>query len=628
MPDDWALRQIGLYQAYAKAKKDHEQPKTGKGVVVAHIDTGYTRHPSLVDRSDIGYESEFPFPVGYGVAPKLYGLDPDLGYNFFDECRRLDLCPTLPLREGPQGDPLDRLQAPTFFVDRQPGHGTGTAGVMVSPAVRLSGDPGPPMMDRVLWGIAPDARVVPFRVTDGVILSEGRSAGVVAGILAAVASENPRVDVISISMGRRSPSLALEMALAMAERNGIIVTAATGEYPFWSPVRFPAQYPSVIGVTGTTVEGTPWSGILGAGRGPTSSIAAPAYNVWHAETRVAEGNECYTATMGHGTSFSSPLVAGAAALWIEKWGRGKLDETYGRSAVPAAFRYVLEHYGYRRYRELCTLARTEGWRNAEPWPIPWRPSMDPASGDARPAKPPKNVSTLWATAEREALSQGVCSNEHRHWDTRHWGVGVLAVDLLLAAKLPEPVDVCNRVYDTRGAAAWDAACPIKSPGRPESPAAVLRRAPATPAPREHVTRVAGATYGRPFGDGAGSRLALSYGVIFSEHLMHAPRGVLVQGKYGGGENVFAGVGWGGGLGYDPYRDSQKMSVIPGFSPAVGYGIKAAYMRARTQKDGQPYENFFGIDGQVAVYKIKAGVGLFHGHKDREWIWTWEFGFGY
>ena len=614
MPDDWALRQIGLYQVYARQTEANPAP-TGRGVVISHIDTGYTRHPALVNRADIGWPASTAGPRG---------LEPGLGYNFFDECRKLDLCPTLPVREGPQGDPLDRLQPAVFFVDRQPGHGTGTSGMLASPGIRLSGEAGPPkMQDRVLFGIAPNATVVPYRVTDGVILSEGRSAGVVAGVLAAATREKPPVDVITISMGRRSPSVALEMALAMAERNGIIVVAATGEYPAWSPVRFPAQYPSVIGVTGTTVEATPWSGILGAGRGPSTVIAAPAYNVWHAETKLVDGRECYTAGMGRGTSFSSPLVAGAAALWIEKHTRGWLDDTYGRPAVPSAFRYVLEHHGYRRYREICTLARTEKWRNAEPWPLRWRKSKTPGAA-AGTQTPPKDLSTLWPTAESEAFSQGVCSNENRHWDTGHWGVGILAVDRLLDAPLPTAQEVCAYVYDTRGAAAWDRACPLGSVGRDP---ALAHRPPANPAPRERITRVAGATYGRPFGDASGSRLSLSYGVIFSEHLMHAPRGIFVQGKYGGGSNVLVGIGWGVGMGYDPFRDSQRLSVIPGFSPAIGYGLKAAYMRARSAKEGRPYQNYFGFDGHLTVYKLKAGTGLFHGD-DRTWIWTWEFGFGY
>ena len=95
----------------------------------------------------------------------------------------------------------------------------------------------------------------------------------------------------------------------------VIVVAASGEYPFFSPVRFPAQYATVVGVTGTKVDGTPWSGIFGAGRGPSAKIAAPAYKVWHAETEVKGATqdevkpECPTAVTGKGTSFSAPIVA-------------------------------------------------------------------------------------------------------------------------------------------------------------------------------------------------------------------------------------------------------------------------------------------------------------------------------
>jgi hypothetical protein len=444
-----------------------------------------------------------------------------------------------------------------------------------------------------------------MRVSNGVILSEGRSARVVKALLGAALSVDEKqdkrdvggrltdfhsIDVVNISFGRRSPDEALEGAVALAERHGIIVVAATGEYPFWSPVRFPAQYPTVVGATGTKVDGQPWGGIFGAGRGKTAFIAAPALNVWHPSTKVIDGQECYTANMGKGTSFSSPLVAASAALWLEYWTKEKLRRHYQREGVPAAFRYVLWHSGFRTPEELCQLAREERWPNAG----------------------------------KDHGGDGVCSHRYKVWG-KSWGRGILAVDKLIAAPLPTAREVCDWIYYRDGENAWDRACPMGSEGRDNN----LLLSPPAPARRERITRLAGASMGQPFSKSGGAGPAVDFGVIFSEHHYHSPKGVLVQGQVGAPTNYALSVGWGWGIGYDPFRDSkQSVSVIPGFGPALGFAIKGTYMSIH--RDDAERARRIGPQLQLAVLKIKFGVGLLRDihQQEKRWHWTWEAGFGF
>jgi len=71
------------------------------------------------------------------------------------------------------------------------------------------------------------------------------------------------------------------------------------------------------------------------------------------------------------------------------------------------------------------------------------------------------------------------------------------------------------------------------------------------------------------------------GLVFGEHERRAPQGPLLQLKWSGA-NVILGFGYAAGVEYNPFRNAlgkNKNSIIWGFGPAVGAGIKAAYMRA-------------------------------------------------
>ena len=186
-PHDWVIRKCRIDEAWQLAK--------GKGVRIAHPDTGYCDHPGLA------------FPP---VRPKL-------GYDFFDDVP----------------DPRDPLT-------KGEGHGTATASVIVS--ATQSG----------VIGAAPEAELVPLRVDDDVVhwswLELSRA------LYWAAAGGMP---IASMSLGGPWSGATLEDAVEHARKHGIIMVAAAGNKVGF--VVYPARLPAVIAVAASTVFDAPWA---------------------------------------------------------------------------------------------------------------------------------------------------------------------------------------------------------------------------------------------------------------------------------------------------------------------------------------------------------------------------------
>ena len=179
-----------------KAIRVPEETSSGKGVVIAHPDTGWTRHPEL--------------PVA--------ALDLEKAWNTLNDTT----------------DAMDPLDFPTFV-----GHGTATASLMVS-------DPAGPV-----YGIVPEARLVPIRCARSVVLV--LDIELAQAVWRAIRAE---AHLLSISLGGL-PLPALQRVLRHAvETAGMVVCAAAGnEVPF---VVYPAAYPECVAVAGTTPTDRPW----------------------------------------------------------------------------------------------------------------------------------------------------------------------------------------------------------------------------------------------------------------------------------------------------------------------------------------------------------------------------------
>ncbi len=262
---------------------------TGEGVRVAHLDTGYTKHPELV--------------IGTAVRA-------DLGCNFYEKTT----------------DPLEPLKT----IDE--GHGTATASVLVGlPGKQHSeGDPA------YVEGVALGAELVPIRVDKNVWWTKWNPAKDVPGIDHALKQE-----CHVISMSRGGPNYdSLRDAVKLAIARGTIVVAAASNCNVGCGIWSPANYPEVVCAAGSTFDMSFWED---SSRGPEVTIAAPAWSVYRARTVKKNNDYAFTVERGHGTSYATPIVAGAAALWIQRHGgavalAGKLK---GWNRIPVVFKDLL-----------------------------------------------------------------------------------------------------------------------------------------------------------------------------------------------------------------------------------------------------------------------------------------------
>jgi hypothetical protein len=249
LPDRWALDRLRVPEAWAYSQAQG-RPARGLGVVIAQPDTGVVEHTELAGVIRVG---------GYDVL----GRDPD---------------PT---------DPLD---------GQNPGHGTGTASVVVSPeSLRVAGS-------------APAASHMPIRAITSVVLTS--QVAVAEAIGHAV---DHGAHVITMSLGG-VPAAVLQRAVRRAVAADVIVLAAAGNCV--RLVVWPARYDECIAVGGTNAADRMWKGSC---RGPAVDIAAPGQNVLKAN--AAGGS---AVGQGQGTSFAVALTAGVAALWLAHHGRADL----------------------------------------------------------------------------------------------------------------------------------------------------------------------------------------------------------------------------------------------------------------------------------------------------------------
>jgi type VII secretion-associated serine protease mycosin len=172
------------------------------------------------------------------------------------------------------------------------GHGTAVASLVAG-----AGDPA--------IGLAPDARILPVRVLDE--QNRYRSAATVAeGVIWAV---EHGAEVINMSLGGARESPVLADALAYAMDRDVVVVACTGNATGdeYQEVWYPAREPGVVAVSGLAGSDG-WRLSL---TGPETVLGAPAV-----VTGAQVGGGYREA---RGTSFSSALVAGAAALIRARW---------------------------------------------------------------------------------------------------------------------------------------------------------------------------------------------------------------------------------------------------------------------------------------------------------------------
>ncbi len=188
-------------------------------------------------------------------------------------------------------------------------------------------------------GIAPRARILPVKVGNA---GADSAAAAAAGIRFAV---QHGARVINMSFGGQVPSPrscgpVLASAVGYALSRDVVLVAAAGDAAVLPGPMEPASCAGVLAVAGVGPDGSLWPGST---REPYVAVAAPGEQITFAGL---DGRHSTTAT---GTSFSSALVAGAAALIRARYPHMpwyQVDQRLIDTAAAAGPRVPSDAYGY------------------------------------------------------------------------------------------------------------------------------------------------------------------------------------------------------------------------------------------------------------------------------------------
>jgi thermitase len=285
------------------------------------------------------------------------------------------------------------------------GHGTWTASIATGPRNNGIG----------IAGVAPDARLIVGKVLndDGA----GAWSWIAAGITWAAGYEPGTPTVISMSLGGRCRGggpfgcQTLEAAVNAAASNAnVLIVAAAGNAG--GATEYPGAYPSVLAVAATDADDNI------ASFSSVGEVAAPGVNVFGAFPNCATGTpftlggspnfkQC-DYDYGSGTSASTPIVAGVAAIvWSAAPGRTALEV---RAALEDSAQDIpgTNYDGAGRVSAECALAEAAG----DPPPV-----ACPAGGEPAPTPTPTSTPTPTPDPGDGSLV-GSSTNNGKTWTAR------------------------------------------------------------------------------------------------------------------------------------------------------------------------------------------------------------------
>jgi hypothetical protein len=306
---DWQITVTGIHRAWAMF-----DPTPGAlpwaGIRIGHIDTGCTRHPAL------GFSGDTSSFVRNELGKNLFAakVTPPQG---------LDSLTTPPEETGP----FDNLTGANG------GHGTRTLSTLAG--FYDTADPQTPCF----YGAAPGAEVIPYRVTDSILIDPVQD--LIAAAIRDAVGKGCRV--LSMSLGGIVPRAELANAIDHAYERGVVVCAAAGNVI--DEVTYPGRYNRVVTLGGVGPVGAagfaPWKD---SARGQYVDVCGPADGVRRASAERRKGKIDYIVLPnGSGTSYATAMCAGVAALWLAKR-RQELETAYGTPnwRWPAAFKQLIK----------------------------------------------------------------------------------------------------------------------------------------------------------------------------------------------------------------------------------------------------------------------------------------------
>lgn len=201
------------------------------------------------------------------------------------------------------------------------GHGTGTMGILAGGFIGQ-------LNDRL--GGAPDAEILPMRVSNSVVLFF--TSAFAKALRHAI---DQRCDVVSISMGG-APSRAWNEAINDAYEAGICIVAASGNSQGGVPthhVVYPARYRRTICACGVMANDKTYFDldfrVLEGNWGPNSCMHTALSSYTPNIPWPVFGCDSVARLNGEGTSSATPQIAAAVALWYEK-NKGRLPRDWRR----------------------------------------------------------------------------------------------------------------------------------------------------------------------------------------------------------------------------------------------------------------------------------------------------------
>lgn len=287
-----------LEEAYSTLRAARDRVgEAQKGIVIAHLDTGYDKEHAALPENLAGEELQRNFVEGGNSA-------------------------------------VDQTPSSGLLVNR--GHGTGTLGILAGGMADplISGESIPQGFGPL--GGAPLARVVPVRIANSVV--HFSTSSVAQGIDYA---RQIGADVLSMSMGGL-PSAAWADAVNAAYEAGLVLVCAAGNNFSGLPtslIVYPARFQRVIAACGVMAGYHPYYGLGGpmeGNVGPASKMATAMAAFTPNIPWLRLGCPRVVDADGGGTSSATPQIAAAAALWLAEHGGGYARGWQRVEAVRAA----------------------------------------------------------------------------------------------------------------------------------------------------------------------------------------------------------------------------------------------------------------------------------------------------